>query len=79
MRVCQNGHRFRSPRVVYGLPTPEAVRDAEEGRIVLGGCDPTFPVEPPCPTCGLPGRELRSELRPTRTGGRGPESREGSI
>lgn len=50
--VCPNGHRFPEPRILYGLPTPEAVREADAGKLVLGGCDPTFPVEIPCPACG---------------------------
>jgi hypothetical protein len=52
--VCPNGHRFPEPRILYGYPTPEAVREAEEGKLVLGGCDPTFPVEIACPECGEP-------------------------
>lgn len=50
--VCPNGHRFPEPRILYGLPTPEAVREAEAGKLVLGGCDPTFPAEIECPECG---------------------------
>jgi hypothetical protein len=26
--------------------------DAEQGRVVLGGCDPTFPAEILCSECG---------------------------
>ncbi len=50
--TCPNGHRFRRPRVVFGLPTPEAMAEAEEGKLILGGCDPTFPVPIECPDCG---------------------------
>ena len=39
-------------RVTYGLPTLEAEQDAADGRIVLGGCDPTFGPEFVCPECG---------------------------
>jgi hypothetical protein len=49
--TCPNGHRFPEPRVVYEHPTPETTRDAEEGRVVLGGCDTTFPPEIECPAC----------------------------
>lgn len=52
--VCPNGHRFPEPRIVYGYPTLEAERDAAEGKLVLGGRDPTFPVEVACPECGEP-------------------------
>jgi hypothetical protein len=52
--VCPNGHRFREPKLVYGLPSPVAMRDAEVGRIVLGGSDPTLVQEFACPSCGEP-------------------------
>lgn len=57
--TCPEGHRFPMPRVAYGLPAPEAMQGADEGRIVLAG-DPTFPPEITCPICGLVVSELVS-------------------
>jgi len=51
--VCPDGHRFRPPAVVYGLPDARLMQDAEAGSVVVGGCVPGEPVEIPCPTCGL--------------------------
>jgi hypothetical protein len=50
--TCQHGHRFRPPRVVYGLPTPDLMASADRGDASLGGCMPGDPVELTCPTCG---------------------------
>jgi hypothetical protein len=49
---ASSGHRFWRPKVVHGLPTPEAMRDAQDGKPILGGCDPMIPPEIVCPTCG---------------------------
>jgi hypothetical protein len=70
---CPNGHRFRGPRVAYGLPTPELMAAAEHGQVLLGGCDPGAPVELPCPNCGEPvvwsSEGLRLGVRPPEEGG----------
>ncbi len=48
------GHRSRSKRVLYGLPTPEAMDAANRGEFILGGCMPDVPVVIPCSSCGSP-------------------------
>jgi len=48
--------------IMYGLPTHEAFVDAEEGKIVLGGC--VISNESPrwhCPNCGRDHGELANE------------------
>lgn len=47
------GFRVKPVEIVYRLPSPETEQDAEEGTVVLGGCDPTFGPETVCPNCGL--------------------------
>jgi len=39
--------------ILYGLPGPEMVKEAEEGRIAIGGCivDPDYPTSR-CEKCG---------------------------
>ena len=49
--VCPSGHRFRV-RVLWGMPTPEAMAEAEAGRLILGGCDPEASVTLTCPRDG---------------------------
>jgi hypothetical protein len=48
------GRTVKPVRGAYGLTDAEGMRAAEEGRIVLGGCDPTFGPEFVCPECGGP-------------------------
>jgi hypothetical protein len=48
-------HRRRDPariRVTFGLPDPDLLTAAREGRVVLAGCTPDVPVEIECPVCG---------------------------
>jgi hypothetical protein len=40
-------------RVVYGLPTPELFEAADEGRVILGGCDPFRWPTHACRSCGF--------------------------
>ena len=39
--------------ILYGLPGPEMVKEAEEGKIAIGGCivDPDYPTSR-CEKCG---------------------------
>lgn len=42
LKTCPNcGEPLKRVRIVYGLPTPEALADPN---VVLGGCDPDGPT-----------------------------------
>ena len=42
-------------KIIFGMPTPELVKEEEEGKIALGGCCPPMPGDPPrdykCKAC----------------------------
>ena len=54
--TCPNGHRVKPIPVVYGMPDPKLIADADVGRVRLGGCDPTFEDDrvADCPICCSP-------------------------
>jgi hypothetical protein len=63
---CPNGHRVKPLPVIYGMPGPDLMADADAGRVRLGGCDPTFEDERvgDCPVCGtaIPLRPARGSV-----------------
>lgn len=49
------GNNSNVVKIVFGLPTPELAKEAEDGKIALGGCCPPMPGEKcrtyKCKTC----------------------------
>ncbi len=58
-RTCPQCHAEAVVPIVYGLPGPELMEDAEAGRVALGGCM-VSPDNPrwSCQACGWSGTSL---------------------
>jgi hypothetical protein len=51
--TCPRCGSDRVVPVVYGLPDPELFEAADQGRVILGGCDPLNAPTHACVRCGL--------------------------
>ncbi len=62
-KVCPGCRSIKVVPILYGLPTPDAGQQAEEGKLVLGGCvvsrhDPEWA----CTDCGHQWRVSRRRV-----------------